>query len=67
MHRTLMIPDATWRKCDVAAAASMGGASISAFIRRAVERALADVASQDLALAGAFQVIDESEGYEVAA
>ena len=57
----MIMPDATWRKCNVAAAATMGGASTAAFIRAAVDAALATLARNDVALRGAFHLIDEAE------
>ena len=62
-----MVMDKTmWRKCDVAAAATMGGASASSFARFAIQAMLDLCASRDVALAGAFKLIDDAQDSPVA-
>jgi hypothetical protein len=60
-RKSIVIDDAMWRKCNTAAAATMGGASASSFVRFSIQAMLDLVAQRDAALRGAFKLIDESE------
>lgn len=61
LRKNMCMPDAMWRKCNIAAIETMGGASSSAFVRAAVHAALETIAQHDPKMAAAFRLIDESE------